>query len=44
MATLKIANIHTLVTVDDAFGGWHLAHATHFADGASFDRIYVPGR
>ena len=33
-----------LVTVDDAFGGWHLAHATHFADGASFDRIYVPGR
>ncbi|MBN8481129.1 MAG: sulfate ABC transporter substrate-binding protein [Xanthomonadales bacterium] len=34
----------TLVTVDEAFGGWHRAHQTHFADGASFDRIYVPGR
>jgi sulfate transport system substrate-binding protein len=30
----------TLVTVDDAFGGWKLAHATHFADGALFDQIF----
>lgn len=27
------------VSVDDAFGGWRRAHATHFADGAIFDRI-----
>ena len=33
-----------LLTVDDQFGGWHLAHKAHFADGASFDQIYVPGR
>ncbi len=29
-----------LVTIDDAFGGWNKAHATHFADGGSFDRIF----
>ncbi|HXY40231.1 MAG TPA: sulfate ABC transporter substrate-binding protein [Vicinamibacteria bacterium] len=29
-----------LVTVDEAFGGWAKAHAAHFAEGASFDRIY----
>jgi sulfate transport system substrate-binding protein len=34
----------TLFTIDDAFGGWQNAQATHFADGASFDQIYVPGR
>jgi sulfate transport system substrate-binding protein len=34
----------TLFTIDDAFGGWQKAQATHFADGASFDQIYVPGR
>ena len=34
----------SLVTVDDAFGGWRKAHATHFADGALFDQIYLPGR
>jgi sulfate/thiosulfate-binding protein len=33
-----------LLTVDEQFGGWHLAHKAHFADGASFDQIYVPGR
>jgi sulfate transport system substrate-binding protein len=33
-----------LVTVDEAFGGWKKAHATHFADGALFDQIYQPGR
>lgn len=29
-----------LVTVEEAFGGWQQAHARHFADGGSFDRIY----
>ncbi|MEO8011989.1 MAG: sulfate ABC transporter substrate-binding protein [Dokdonella sp.] len=33
-----------LFTVDELFGGWHRAHATHFADGALFDQIYVPNR
>jgi sulfate/thiosulfate transport system substrate-binding protein len=34
----------SLVTVDEAFGGWKKAHAAHFADGALFDQIYQPGR
>jgi sulfate/thiosulfate-binding protein len=29
-----------LVTIDEAFGGWEKAQAAHFADGASFDRVY----
>jgi sulfate/thiosulfate transport system substrate-binding protein len=29
-----------LVTIDEAFGGWNKAHAAHFADGGSFDRIF----
>lgn len=29
-----------LVSIDDTFGGWQRAQATHFADGGSFDRIY----
>jgi sulfate transport system substrate-binding protein len=29
-----------LVTIDDTFGGWEKAQATHFADGGSFDQIY----
>jgi sulfate/thiosulfate transport system substrate-binding protein len=32
-----------LVTVDDTFGGWKKAQATHFADGGVFDKIYKPG-
>jgi sulfate/thiosulfate-binding protein len=28
-----------LITVDDAFGGWTKAQATHFADGGVFDQI-----
>ncbi len=28
-----------MVTVDDAFGGWSKAQATHFADGGLYDRI-----
>ena len=31
-----------LVTIDQAFGGWTKAQATHFADGGVFDRIYRP--
>jgi len=31
-----------LVTIDDTFGGWKKAHATHFADGGVFDKIYQP--
>lgn len=33
-----------LVTVDEVFGGWKTATATHFADGALFDQIYQPGQ
>jgi sulfate transport system substrate-binding protein len=33
-----------LVTIDDVFGGWKKAQATHFGDGALFDQIYQPGR
>ncbi len=31
----------TLVTIDDAFGGWARAQRTHFADGGTFDQIYA---
>ncbi len=31
-----------LVTIDDTFGGWAKAQATHFADGGTFDQIYQP--
>ncbi|MEW6390619.1 MAG: sulfate ABC transporter substrate-binding protein [Pseudomonadota bacterium] len=31
-----------LVTIDDTFGGWKKAQATHFGDGGVFDRIYQP--
>ena len=30
-----------LVTIDDTFGGWQKAQKTHFADGATFDQIYL---
>jgi sulfate/thiosulfate transport system substrate-binding protein len=30
-----------LVTIDDTFGGWQKAQKAHFADGGSFDRIYL---
>jgi len=32
------------VTIDNAFGGWKKAQATHFADGGTFDQIYSAGR
>ncbi len=31
----------TLVTIDQAFGGWTKADKDHFADGGSFDQIYT---
>ena len=31
-----------LVTIDQEFGGWQAAQKAHFADGASFDKIYQP--
>jgi sulfate transport system substrate-binding protein len=33
-----------LFTIDDVFGGWKKAQATHFADGGVFDQIYKPGK
>jgi len=33
-----------LYTIDDVFGGWQKAQATHFADGGVFDQIYKPGQ
>lgn len=32
-----------MFTAEEAAGGWQRAHEAHFADGALFDRIYVPG-
>jgi sulfate transport system substrate-binding protein len=29
-----------LFTIDEVFGGWTAAQATHFADGGTFDQIY----
>jgi sulfate transport system substrate-binding protein len=33
-----------LITIDEVFGGWQKAQATHFADGGTFDQIYLAGR
>jgi sulfate transport system substrate-binding protein len=33
-----------LVTIDGQFGGWQKAQSAHFADGGTFDQIYVSGR
>lgn len=32
-----------LITIDDVFGGWDKAQRAHFADGGTFDQIYVRG-
>jgi len=32
-----------LFTINDVFGGWASAHEQHFADGATFDRVYGGG-
>ena len=29
-----------LFTIDEAFGGWAKASATHFSEGGTFDQIY----
>jgi sulfate transport system substrate-binding protein len=34
----------TLFTVEERFGGWKNAQATHFADGGTFDQIYTVAR
>ena len=31
-----------LFAIDEVFGGWQKAQATHFADGGIFDQIYKP--
>jgi sulfate/thiosulfate-binding protein len=31
-----------LFTIDEVFGGWDKAQATHFAEGGVFDQIYKP--
>ncbi len=36
----KFANIK-LFTIDEAFGGWAKADKDHFADGGSFDQIFI---
>jgi sulfate/thiosulfate-binding protein len=33
-----------LFTVDEMFGGWRKAQRDHFADGATFDRIFQAGK
>ncbi|NWH08114.1 MAG: sulfate ABC transporter substrate-binding protein [Alphaproteobacteria bacterium] len=38
-ASVKFPDIK-LITVDDVFGGWQKAQATHFSDGGVFDQIY----
>jgi sulfate transport system substrate-binding protein len=30
-----------LITIDESFGGWQKAQKTHFADGGTFDQIYL---
>ena len=34
----------SLVTIDEAFGGWQNAHKIHFSDGGIFDQIYSKPR
>jgi len=33
-----------LYSIDEVFGGWQKAQATHFSDGGVFDQIYKPGQ
>jgi sulfate/thiosulfate transport system substrate-binding protein len=44
IATKYAANFTQLklVTINDEFGGWTKAQATHFADGGVFDQIFQP--
>jgi sulfate/thiosulfate-binding protein len=41
-AEVEFPEVRT-VSVEEGFGSWAQAHAKHFADGAEFDSIYVPG-
>jgi sulfate transport system substrate-binding protein len=34
----------TLITIDEAFGGWQKAQKTHFDDNGVYDQIYAAGR
>jgi sulfate/thiosulfate transport system substrate-binding protein len=34
----------TLITIDEAFGGWAKAQKAHFEDNAIYDQIYVAGK
>ncbi len=34
----------TMVTIDNAFGGWKNAQDVHFADGGTFDSVLAKGR
>jgi sulfate transport system substrate-binding protein len=40
----KLAHVKKLYTIDKDFGGWQKAQKTHFADGGTFDQIYVPSK
>jgi sulfate transport system substrate-binding protein len=33
-----------LFTIDELFGGWQEAQQKHFADGGTFDQIYMPAK
>ena len=39
---VRLTDDPELFTVDEVFGGWTKAQATHFADGGVFDAIYAP--
>jgi sulfate/thiosulfate transport system substrate-binding protein len=45
VAAKYAANFPTVerFTLQELFGNWQKAHKAHFADGASFDQIYLPG-
>lgn len=38
----KLAKVKLYKIDDKAFGGWQKAQKTHFADGGTFDQIYIP--
>ena len=39
----KLAKVK-LFTIDELFGGWQKAQKTHFADGGTFDQVYIPAK
>jgi len=40
----KLAKVKLYKIDDKAFGGWQKAQKKHFADGGTFDQIYVPNK